>query len=149
MKWPSQLLIRIVSRKTKQGVENLLFYVLILAERKNDYALGPFLTDRRGEVTLSKEQVLQAIQKAQQEFAMDYADDLEQCKDLISVIIDNKDVLHERLNRLNKYYPEAAERLRTLLKKAANSNVKSIEKEIEITLSTESVEIEVELVPKE
>lgn len=84
--------------------------------------VGPLITNMNGEIILNKAIVDKEIVLNKKEFPMDYDGGLIDC-DLLSVIIESKSNLEERVKRLVKYYPDNANVLLGLLKNTANSEV--------------------------
>jgi hypothetical protein len=81
MKFPDILSILVVERGTQKGVPNVAF-VLILKAFKNDYYIGPTITDDDGTCTFSRAACEDAISTAQSMFIMDYSGSLLDCKPL-------------------------------------------------------------------
>lgn len=79
MKFPDVLSIRVGERSAPEPVANVAF-VLILKGLKNDYYIGPTITDDKGTCSFSRTECEDAISAAQSMFVMDYAGSLLDCK---------------------------------------------------------------------
>ncbi len=79
MKFPSILSLRITEFGTQRVVPNVAF-VLILKGLKNDYYIGPTITDDSGCCSFTRGGCEEAISIAQSMFLMDYSGTLQDCK---------------------------------------------------------------------
>ncbi len=102
-------------------IENLLVYFTLFANKKNDYSIGPFLSDINGEIKLSKSKLEDEIKKSRELFIMDYSSDLEDCKQELGISIDDMKDIEIRLKKINNFYPETHSFLKELSGKASNS----------------------------
>jgi len=79
MKFPDVLSIRVAECGTQLPVPNAAF-VLILKGLKNDYYIGPTITDDNGTCSFTRAGCEEAISIAQSMFIMDYSGTLLDCK---------------------------------------------------------------------
>lgn len=84
MKFPDALLISAVERDTQAAVPNVAL-VLILKALKNDYYVGPAITDEAGLCRFTRADCEEAISIAQKMFVMDYSGSLLDCKPVVEV----------------------------------------------------------------
>ena len=89
---------------------------------KNDYHLGPFLTDQSGSIRLGVEEVEGSIRQVQRESLMDYSPiDLgARPKFDVDLSIMSKRGLRSCAERLKPFFPERSERLDRLVAVASN-----------------------------
>lgn len=108
-KFPDHICISILSNG--KPLAKVLFYVIVISKQKNNYTLGPFLTDDLGKFNLLKELVIKEINIAMTEFPMDYSSSLEDCTNTIVIEIDGKESIEKSIQNLLKYYPINANEL--------------------------------------
>jgi len=120
-----------------------VLFILIPACRKNGYSLGPFVTDERGEVRITREGAERAISAIRAESPMDYADDLEECLPILRVDVESRKSLQERWSRIKDFYPEDAGRLRSLLNGGARLASTASRVEIDMSKQEDLIDIEV------
>jgi hypothetical protein len=80
LKFPDRLTISALDAETRREVPEVAFVLVLRARQKNDYFVGPVITDRFGKAVLSRGACERAIARAQEMFVMDYARDLLSCK---------------------------------------------------------------------
>ena len=114
--------IKLIFKDAGGSVHRLIVFLILHSTAKNDFTIGPVITDMEGEITLTRDFVGKEIARNKEEFPMDYGGDLSDC-DLLSVIVESRFDLEERVKRLMKYYPENANNLLELLADAANGEV--------------------------
>src|ERR1700674_2557290 len=85
MKFPDTLTILARDRDTGQPVRDVAIVLVLFAVRKNDYYVGPVITDENGQVRFTRAECESAIKRAQEMFIMDYHGDLASCRPVIEV----------------------------------------------------------------
>lgn len=125
MNFPKNLKITIKDHSTKKPISNVLFYIELIAPEKNNYYIGPFLTDTLGETIISKIIVNKQISESRALFIMDYVSSLEDCKENIKINIFNGKELRQRLHSTKKYFPEDAKHLEDLFNNSINEKFTS------------------------
>lgn len=118
-KLPKYICISIISNG--KPLTKVLFYIIIISKHKNNYTLGPFLTDDSGKYNLSKEIVIKEIDIAMTEFPMDYSSHLEDCTNNIVIVIEGKETIEKKIQSLLKYYPVNAKTLISVYENSINS----------------------------
>lgn len=132
MIWPETLNLQFISRKTGDAIKNLVVYLRIQAPHKNNYSIGPLISDENGMVSITKEAMKGAIEAAQKRAPMDYVDSLEDCTG-IEVQVDSRTALRERVQRIEQFYPNEANNLRNLMqKRISNDRVEDVRKKIDV-----------------
>ncbi len=76
MRFPDMLTVVARSRDTGLPAEGIAIFLVLFAESKNNYTVGPLISDERGEVKFISAQREFAIKRAQEMFIMDYEGDL-------------------------------------------------------------------------
>ena len=124
-------------------VENLIVLITILANRKNNYSLGFLKTDNEGKIVVYRSEIEIVIEEAMSDFIMDYASDINDCRDWITIEVENLSELENRLERIEKFYPEDAKKLSKLMKICSNKYYKTInidhKIEPEIVITVENI----------
>lgn len=129
--WPESLVIRFTHNG--HAVANLVVHLLILSSRKNNFPMGPFVTNVCGEVVATRGALESAIAVSMTDFPMDYDGTLADCTD-VEVIIDDGLGLEKRLERLREFYPVEAEKLRALVQGCANGRFAALRTRIKVDL---------------
>lgn len=84
MKIPDILNITVVDEGS-EPVPNVAIVLVLFASIKNDYYVGPVITDHKGSVRITRADCEEAIARAQHMFLMDYAGTLENCRGTLEV----------------------------------------------------------------
>ncbi len=129
---------------TEQNIpaENLIVKITILANRKNNYGLDFLKTDSEGKIIILRTTIENKINETMNDFIMDYASNINDCKDWIIIETENITELNSRLKNIEEYYPESAKKLSELLKNCSNNSYtpieieQRIEDEIKITIQS-------------
>jgi hypothetical protein len=79
LNFPDEVTITAFDLDTRCEISGVAFVLVLRAQKKNDYFIGPIITDRRGQATLTKDACERAIARAQEMFVMDYVGDLLSC----------------------------------------------------------------------
>ena len=68
-----------IDSDTGKAIPNVALVLVLRARKKNDYSVGPIITDEFGRSEFGTEACERAIERAQKMFVMDYVGDLESC----------------------------------------------------------------------
>lgn len=79
MRFPHKVVITAIDSDTGCAIPEVAFVLALRAQEKNDYFVGPFITDRDGRAEFTKEVCEKEIERTKQMFIMDYAGDLASC----------------------------------------------------------------------
>jgi hypothetical protein len=141
MSWPQRLTLTFLSVPDGECIRNLAVGLTITMERKNDYHLGPFLTDQHGSIELGIEEVERSIQEVQGESLMDYSpiDLRARPKFDIEISIESKQGLRSRAERLKPFFPDRSGRLDRLAAVASNPEEGSLTLRVEVDEGTRSI----------
>ena len=85
MRFPDNVTVVARDRETGRSVKDIAIVLILFAMQKNDYYVGPLITNGNGQVEFSRAKCNFAIKRAQEMFVMDYAGDLESCRPVIEV----------------------------------------------------------------
>ncbi len=140
--WPNKIVIHFLNKKN--DVSRLIVYCILSSSLKNNFAMGPLRTNENGEIKLLKEQLLNIIKTEKKEYPMDYSGELNDCYG-IKIIIEDKDRLEKRLNRLKHFYPKEAEELKSHLVDSSNSKFLSFEANFNLPFPNKGIIIELSL----
>jgi len=124
-------------------ISGLIVFFILRSKIKNNFTIGPLVTDQNGEIILTKHLVEDTITLSKTEYPMDYGGDLCNC-DLLAILVENKNQLEERIARLNEFYPENASALREILNDATNDKI-SVFKEIKMPVKNKEFHIKVSM----
>jgi hypothetical protein len=138
MSWPRRLTLTFLSDPDNKPVRDLAVALTIKMDRKNDYHLGPFLTDRLGSIRVGLDEVATSIQQAQCESLMDYDPiDLGAWpKFVVEISIESKRGLRSRADRLRPFFPERSGRLDSMAAVASNPDDEGRKRCIEVDEGT-------------
>ena len=107
-------------------------FVTILANKKNNYSTGSLKTNSNGKIILLKLEIENIIDKAMNEFIMDYSSTIDECKDSIIITVENISDLDFRIKKIEKHYPENAKNLSKLVDNCSNKIFKPLKIEYKI-----------------
>ena len=124
------------------NIQNLIFYFILNFKNKNDYTIGPLITNERGEITLSKGQLESTINQYNMEYPMDYAGSLDSCIG-IDILVESYEELRNRLLALQEFYPQNALSLKNAIKVCMNKNYR-IYRKIKFPIIDRNVFVNVE-----
>ena len=105
MKFPDTLTVTARDRDTSLPVKDVAIVLVLFAKRKNDYSVGPLITNENGKVESTRAECESAIKQAQEAFVMDYHGDLESCRPLIEVRLHLPEYIEKMLQNY-KTFPE-------------------------------------------
>ena len=80
MMFPDQVTVTVKERISSLAVPEVAIVLILKAVNKNDYYVGPFISDDIGRITISRRDCEMAISRAQEMFIMDYQGDLSACR---------------------------------------------------------------------
>ncbi len=87
MNFPKQVFFKIIDSATKQSVEKIAVSLVLYAHRKNDYYIGPKLTNKEGIVSFDRNECIKGIESSRKFYLMDYSSTLEECLPKVSIKI--------------------------------------------------------------
>jgi hypothetical protein len=99
MNFPDILHVRIAELETNLPVSGIALLVTLKALRKNDYGIGPKISDQDGKVEFTKQDCDQAIKLSQQMFVMDYAGDLSSCGSSVEISVHPPDAISRMIQQ--------------------------------------------------
>jgi hypothetical protein len=79
MKFPTSLSVTVMDKASGLPIPNVALVLVLRARSKNDYYVGPVITDEDGNLAFTRKDCEEAIAIAQEMFVMDYAGDLLSC----------------------------------------------------------------------
>jgi c-di-GMP-related signal transduction protein len=108
--------------KNNNVIPRVIAYFVLISENKNNYSIGPLISDERGVINLTKELIENTIYQSQIDFPMDYSGNLNSCTHL-EVLIETKKELERRSIVLKEFYPENASLLDQAIAVCNNENM--------------------------
>ena len=87
MNFPKQVFFKIIDSATKQSAEKIAVSLILYAHRKNDYYIGPKLTNKEGIVSFDRNECIKGIESSRKFYLMDYSSTLEECLPKVSIKI--------------------------------------------------------------
>ncbi len=79
MEFPSLLTVKAISATDKLPIPRVAIVLELIAKIRNNYPVGPSITDGAGIVRFSRDDCHKSIKKSQAMFIMDYSGDLRDC----------------------------------------------------------------------
>lgn len=79
LKFPDKVAITAIDSDTGKAVPTVALVLALRPRRKNDYCVGPIITDESGHSEFTRGACERTIDRAKEMFVMDYAGDLESC----------------------------------------------------------------------
>jgi len=141
MSWPHRLTLTFLSDPGDRPVRDLAVGLTIKMGRRNDYHLGPFLTDRSGTILLGIEDVERLIHQVQGEAVMDYSpiDLRTQEKFVVEISIESKRGLRSKAERLKPFFPDRSGWLDRLAAAASNPEDACLTSCVEVDEGTKTI----------
>ncbi len=103
MRFPDSLTVSVRDRDTGLPVQGVAVILVLFAKRKNNYSVGPLISNENGQVKFTPAECEFAIKRAQEMFIMDYSGDLESCRPVIEVSLHPP----ERVEGMRQQYESA------------------------------------------
>jgi len=145
MNWPNNIQLKFTSKKEKSTTKKVLFHVRIMSSKKNDYSMGPFVSNKSGKFMIEKNEIKKSIRESKNKFPMDYASNLEECTG-IEIQVDSIKTINSRLEKIERFYPEKASDLRRKMKRnIENNRVKDTKKKVSASELSEVVIVSLEV----
>ena len=91
--FPEQKTFQFVETSSNRPISNLAVLLTLLAHRKDDYHIGPAITDSNGIVVFTRTDCLKEIDISKTMFIMDYSSTLEQCLPKIVIEVMSKQAI--------------------------------------------------------
>jgi len=102
MNFPEQAFFRIIGKLTRQPVRKIAISLILYAHKKNDYYVGPKLTNEEGIVSFYRDECLKEIESSKKFYLMDYYSTLEECLPIISIKIKPKEELEFAIKNMRE-----------------------------------------------
>lgn len=108
--FPKELVIRVIDEVTGLSVSDIAITLTLYAARKNNYDLGPALSDATGTIVIARAWVEKAIFGIKSFFLMDYDSTMQQCYSHITLRVDSPEDIRKAIVAM-KLYGEVAQEL--------------------------------------
>lgn len=112
--------IRILFTDNKIPIMNLLVTLVLRVKIKNNYYIGPLISNDKGVIEVTQQELELEIKQAQSDFIMDYAGSLSDCEE-IELKINDIEELKKMVETLVKWDPDKANELQKLIQKSVNA----------------------------
>jgi hypothetical protein len=116
--WPFKFIIKFIS--DDELVSNLLVYIKLLSGLKNNFTIGPIITNDDGTIQITSKMMMETIEHSKAEAPMDYSGSLEDCIGL-EVVVETLNDLSNQIIRGREFYPDEAAMLEKMMRKCSNS----------------------------
>lgn len=143
--YPATLTIRISDEVSSEPISHIAVIVTLFAAKKNDYNI-PRVTDARGEIGLTIEEVRQSIDSDQKLFLMDYVSPLEECSNRVEIEVCDGEQIKRTIEAMEMYkdVTEIDESLINSFKSAVNARYAvPVVRRFEVGSNVSSVEIRI------
>lgn len=107
MNFPEKVTFRLINNNTQRPVSNIAVSLILYAHKKNNYYVGPNISDSEGLLSFGKEDCVKEINNSKRFYLMDYASSLEECLPKVSIKIKLKKEIEfavENMRRLRDIY---------------------------------------------
>ncbi len=101
--FPDKLTLVVRDRETGLPVNGIAILLVLFAVKKNDYHVGPLITDEKGEAEFTREECEFSIKRLKEMFIMDFHGELRDCRPLVEVHLHP----HELVEGMIKQYRTA------------------------------------------
>ncbi len=102
MNFPEIVKFTFVDSNTKQSIKNIAASLILYAYKKNDYYVGPKISDKNGNIYFTKDDCLKEIKSSQKFYIMDYSSNLEECLNKVSIKIKDFKELKLGINKMRQ-----------------------------------------------
>jgi hypothetical protein len=149
MIFPDTLTVIALDSQTRLPISNVALVLALQAERKNNYCIGPIITDRYGQAQFTRRACEQGIAASKQMFLMDYYGDLLSCGPAAEIQLHPPNSIAGMIHQYETFPEfwgagfEAPEELFAALRKAENSNFDPAQLTIRSSEILDSPEVEI------
>lgn len=107
------------------SIKNLLVTIILRVKIKNDYYIGPLITNDIGIIEVTQDELETEINKIQADFIMDYAASIHDCVNIEIKIEDILD-LEKKVKNLKNWDSDKAYELQEKIKNSVNSQYEKL-----------------------
>ena len=107
------------------SIKNLLVTIILRVQIKNDYYIGPLITNDIGIIEVTQDELETEINKIQADFIMDYAASIHDCVNIEIKIEDILD-LEKKVKNLKNWDSDKAYELQEKIKNSVNSQYEKL-----------------------
>ena len=107
------------------SIKNLLVTIILRVKIKNDYYIGPLITNDIGIIEVTQDELETEINKIQADFIMDYAASIHDCLNIEIKIEDILD-LEKKVKNLKNWDSDKAYELQEKIKNSVNSQYEKL-----------------------
>ena len=115
--WPTKLNFKFLCEN--KVIPNLLILPVLLSKVKNNFSIGPLITNKDGEICIKHKALSEIIENSKIDYPMDYYGTLDDCTGL-EIVVETIEELMIRVNNLKEFYPQKAKELQKLIQKCTN-----------------------------
>jgi len=87
MKFPDKIKFKIVDKDSKDPVQDVAVALILYAQKKNNYYVGPKISNSDGEFCFTADDCREQIKISQEMYIMDYQSNLDDCQPKVSIEI--------------------------------------------------------------
>lgn len=109
MNFPGLVKFVFIDSRTKQHIKNIAATLVLYAHKKNDYYVGPKISNKDGIICFTEDECLKEIKSSQEFYIMDYSSNLEDCLSNISIKIKDSKELKlgiDKMRQLRNIYKD-------------------------------------------
>jgi hypothetical protein len=103
LQFPDRLIVRLVEEDTGRPAPNIAITLTLYARKKNDYHLGPSLSDSSGTIAIDRGWVKRSVEEIKGFFLMDYYSTMEDCYPYVSVKVMSTDDIRRAIAAMELY----------------------------------------------
>ena len=101
---PDKVTIRLIKQRQQDfPVDNILLYIKSYARHKNDFYLGPFVSDKEGIITITKEDIENEVTATYESGLMDYSG-IENCFTFVELRLYDQDEINKMIESRSKVW---------------------------------------------
>jgi hypothetical protein len=101
---PQKVIIQLVNMQGQPfEIPNVIFFVHLFARHKNDFHLGPFVSDQSGKVVINQQELIWYVQATYESGLMDYSA-VETCHPFIEITFEHPDRIKRVLETREKIW---------------------------------------------
>lgn len=107
MNFPEKVTFRLINNNTQRPVSNIAVSLILYAHKKNNYYVGPKISDSEGLLSFENKDCIKEINSSKSFYLMDYVSSLEECLPKVSIKIKPRKEIEfavENMRRLRDIY---------------------------------------------
>ncbi len=104
MDFPEKFDVVFIDKMTKRPLHDIFAWLIVHAKEKNDYEVGPYISDADGQISIFRTDILTEIEKSKSFYLMDYKSNIEDCLNRITIEVPSREKVVAFLENYEKNF---------------------------------------------